>query len=81
MQRGKTSIFATFGGHLGFLWKMKKCEYLEKHERQSYFVRMFDPQGSLTYFLHLNSKAETIIRTSRLVGYQSTSRRQCYEVG
>ena len=29
----------------------------------------------------LHSKAETIIRTSRLVGYQSTSRRQCYEVG
>ena len=29
----------------------------------------------------LNSKAETIIRTSRLVGYQSTSQRQCYEVG
>ena len=29
MQRGKISIFATFGGHLGFLRKMKKCEYLE----------------------------------------------------
>ena len=25
--RGKISIFATFGGHLGFLRKMKKCEY------------------------------------------------------
>ena len=31
--------------------------------------------------LYRNNKAETIIRTSRLVGYQSTSRRQCYEVG
>ena len=33
MQRGKISIFATFGGHLGFLWKMKKCEYLENRKR------------------------------------------------
>ena len=30
MQWGKISIFATFGSHLGFLRKMKKCEYLEK---------------------------------------------------
>ena len=29
MQRGKISIFATLGGHLGFLRNMKKCEYLE----------------------------------------------------
>ena len=29
IQRGKISIFATFGGHLGFQRKMKKCEYLE----------------------------------------------------
>ena len=29
MQRAKISIFATFGGHLRFLRKMKKCEYLE----------------------------------------------------
>ena len=58
---GKTSIFATFGGHLGSLWKMKKCEYLEKRERQSYFVQMFDPQGSLTYFLHLNSYLLTFL--------------------
>ena len=29
MPRGKNSIFATFGGHLGFLRKMKKCEYLD----------------------------------------------------
>ena len=29
----------------------------------------------------LTTRAETIIRTSRLVGYQSTSRCQCYEVG
>ena len=33
MQRGKISIFATFGGHLGFLRKMKKCEYLENRKR------------------------------------------------
>ena len=33
MQRGKISIFATFGGHLGFLQKMKKCEYLENRKR------------------------------------------------
>ena len=33
MQRGKFSIFATFGAHLGFLRKMKKCEYLENHKR------------------------------------------------
>ena len=30
MQRGKISIFVTFDGHLGFLRKMKKCEYLGK---------------------------------------------------
>ena len=28
--RGKISIFATFGGHLGFEQKIKKCEYLKK---------------------------------------------------
>ena len=33
MQRGKISIFDTFGGHLGFLQKMKKCEYLESRKR------------------------------------------------
>ena len=33
MQSGKISIFATFGGHLGFLRKMKKCEYLENRKR------------------------------------------------
>ena len=27
------------------------------------------------------TRAETIIRTNRLVGYQSTSRRQYYEIG
>ena len=27
---GKISIFATFGGHLGFSQKMEKCQYLEK---------------------------------------------------
>ena len=29
IQGGKISIFATFGGHLIFLRKMKKCDYLE----------------------------------------------------
>ena len=43
MQRGKISIFATFGGHLGFL---KKCEYLENRKRYSDFERIFDPPGS-----------------------------------
>ena len=33
MESGKISIFATFGGHLGFLQKMKKCEYLENRTR------------------------------------------------
>ena len=46
MERGKFSIFATFGGHFGFLWKMKKCVYLENRTRESDFERIFDPQGS-----------------------------------
>ena len=46
MQREKFSIFATFGGHLGFLRKMKKCVYLENHKRESDFERFFYPQGS-----------------------------------
>ena len=33
MQTGKISILATFGGHLGFLRKMKKCEYIENRKR------------------------------------------------
>ena len=33
MQRGKISIFTTFDGHLGFLRKMKKYQYLENHKR------------------------------------------------
>ena len=33
VERGKISIFATFGGHLGFLQKMKKCQYLENRKR------------------------------------------------
>ena len=45
MQRGKISIFATFGGHLRFLRKMKKCQYLENRKRSSDFERIFDPQG------------------------------------
>ena len=28
MPRRKISIFATFGGHLGFLRKLENCEYL-----------------------------------------------------
>ena len=46
MQRGKISIFAFFGGRLGSLRKMKKCEYLENHTRLSDFEQIFDPQGS-----------------------------------
>ena len=30
VQGKKIAIFATFCGHLGFLRKMKKCEYLGK---------------------------------------------------
>ena len=33
MERGKIPVFATFGGHLGFLRKMKKCEYPENRKR------------------------------------------------
>ena len=33
VQRGKISIFATFGGHLGFLRKIEKCQYLENRKR------------------------------------------------
>ena len=33
IQRGKISLFATFVGHLGFLRKMKKFEYLENRKR------------------------------------------------
>ena len=33
MQRGEILIFATFGGHLGFLRKMRKCQYLENRKR------------------------------------------------
>ena len=45
VQRGKISIFATFGGHLGFLRNMKKCQYLKNRKRSSDFERIFDPQG------------------------------------
>ena len=47
MQRGKISLFATFGGHLGFLRKMKKCEYLENRKRYSDFEQIFHPHGSI----------------------------------
>ena len=33
VQRGKISIFATFGGHFGFLQKIEKCQYLENRKR------------------------------------------------
>ena len=33
VQRREISIFATFGGHLGFLQKMKKSQYLENRKR------------------------------------------------
>ena len=45
---GKNFNFsATFGGHLGFLRKMKKCEYLENRMGWSDFEQIFDPQGSI----------------------------------
>ena len=44
MSRGKNFNFRHFGGHLGFLRKMKKCEYLQNHTRKSDFERIFDPQ-------------------------------------
>ena len=43
VQWGKISIFATFGGHLGFSQKMEKCQYLENRNRQSDFERIFNP--------------------------------------
>ena len=55
MLRGKISIFATFGGHVGFLRKMKKCEYLENRKRMSDFERIFDPQG-ITRVSHVKGK-------------------------
>ena len=33
VERGKISIFATFGGHLGFSREMEKCQYLENCKR------------------------------------------------
>ena len=33
VKRGEISIFATFGGHLGFLRKMEKGQYLENRKR------------------------------------------------
>ena len=48
VQRGKISFFATFGGHLGFLLKMEKCQYLEKRNRYSDFKRIFDLQDGTT---------------------------------
>ena len=33
MEREKISIFATFGGHLGFYRKIKKCEYLKNRKK------------------------------------------------
>ena len=46
MQKGKISIFVTFGGHIGFLRKMKKCEYLENRTRYSDFEQIFHAQCS-----------------------------------
>ena len=55
MQRGNISIFASFDGHLGFLQKMKKYEYLKNRKRLSDFERIFDPQGS-TRVSHVKGK-------------------------
>ena len=45
VQRGKISIFASFGGHFGFLRKIEKCQYLENRKRSSDFEQIFDLQG------------------------------------
>ena len=50
MQKGKNSIFATFGGYLGFLAENKHLKYLQNGNRQSDFERIFDPGGSTTVF-------------------------------
>ena len=44
MQKGKNSMFATFGGYLGFLAENKHCKYLQNGNRQSDFERIFDPR-------------------------------------
>ena len=46
MQQEKLLIFVTFGGHLRFLQKMKKCEYLENCKRWSNFEQIFDLKDS-----------------------------------
>ena len=46
IQRGKISIFATFGGHLGFLRKMKKCKSLKTIQDRASLSELFDQQGS-----------------------------------
>ena len=38
------------------------------------------PHANLSKYGHVTTRAETIIRTNRLVGYQSTSRRQYYKI-
>ena len=45
VQRGKISIFATFGGLFGFLRKIEKCQYLENRKRWSDFEQIFDLKG------------------------------------
>ena len=47
MQRGKISVFATFGDHLGFLRKIKNSVNISKTVRdRAILSELFDPQGS-----------------------------------
>ena len=46
MQRGKISIFATFGGHLGFQQKMKSVNNAKTVRDRAISSELFDRQGS-----------------------------------
>ena len=46
MQRGKISTFATFGGLLGFLRKMKSVNISKTVRDRAILSEVFDPQGS-----------------------------------
>ena len=65
------------GFNLGWVG-MRKCLHQEVANAKLYFTtHQTDMDVSSRDGV---GRAEMIIRTSRLVGYQSTSRRQCYEV-
>ena len=56
--RGKFSVFATFGSHLGFEPKMKNCEYLEKGISSPVMLggRYIPQQWSCFMIIHVVSK-------------------------